>query len=215
MIASFALFDIANFVTPAKRVAPPLLIVAIAAIITPWPTFAIGAAAIVMSLLAANPFAADERGRLDTLYATLPLSRSAVVIGRYVSLTVIYLLVVLAANILAVAVPLTKGAEIDLWMLGMINLASVIIYALAIAVQLPFFFSVGFTRARPMMYIPVGVVAGLLWLAGQTGLVDDSDFTALQSIDPVVAVGVGVGVSVVALVISAAVSSVRYGRRSL
>jgi len=215
MTGTFALFDIQNFLTPLKRVLPPMLVVVVAAIATPWPAFAIGAAAIAMSLLAANPFAADERGRLDTLYSTLPVSRRSVVVGRYLALLAVYAVVAVLATVVAIVVPLVRGEEVDYSVLLPVNLVSLVIFSVALAVQLPFFFSLGFTRARPMMYLPVAVLIGAFYLASQTGLLDRVDPAAVASGNPAVLALVGVGGSLVALVVSAVVSIARYGRRPL
>ena len=215
MTGTFAVFDIRNFFSPTKRVLPPLLLVVVAAVVTPWPAFAIGTAAIAMSLLAANPFAADERGRLDTLYSTLPVSRRGVVVGRYLALLAVYVLVAALATVVAIVVPLVRGGEIAFELLAPVNVASFVVFCVAVAVQLPFFFGLGFTRARPMMYLPIAVLIGAFYLASQTGLLDRVDPLAVASANPVGLAFAGVGGALVALVVSAAVSVSRYGRRSL
>jgi ABC-type transport system involved in multi-copper enzyme maturation permease subunit len=215
MTGTFALFDMANFITPAKRIIPPLLIVMLAALATPWPAFGVIAAAIAMSLLAPNPFADDERGHLDTLYATLPITRRTVVTGRYLALIVLYLVVALVATLAAVIISLIKGNPIGFDVLGLVNLVGVLIFAILLAVQLPFFFSVGFTRGRPMMYMPLAVLAGGAWLAGQTGLLSRIDLGSVTSLNPVALWVSGLAIAVLALVASAGLSSVRYGRRAL
>lgn len=215
MIARFALFDMLNFVTPVKRVAPALFLVLVAPIAAPWPAFAIGAAAIVMSLLASNPFAADERGRLDTLYATLPITRRGIVVARYLALMVLYVLVALLGTAAAIVVLVKEGKALDLQMLAAVNVVSLLIFALALAVQLPFFFSLGFTRARLMTFIPAALVVGGAALASQLGLLNQTDLVkdvsrnlnSLWISAPLVVAAV-VAASIV-------VSAVRYGRRSL
>lgn len=216
MTGTFALFDMTNFLTPAKRLAPPLLFVLVLGVITPWPAVAIGGAAIVMSLLAPNPFAADERGRLDTLYATLPITRRTVVVGRYIALVALYLGVALLATIAAVVIPLVEGKAVATTaVLAEVDAAGFVLFAVALAVQLPFFFSVGFTRARPMMYIPVAVLAAACWVASETGMLDHVSVLSVSSLNPAVLWAPGLVVAVVALVVSAAISSTRYARRAL
>ncbi|MEP6481595.1 MAG: ABC-2 transporter permease [Rhodoglobus sp.] len=215
MIGTFARFDIVNFATPVRRVAPALLLVLATAVATPWPMFAIGTAAIVMSLLAANPFSADELGHLDTLYSTLPITRRNVVIGRYLALVLVYLATALLASIAAIIITLAGRHDIDILALAAINVAAFLVFAVSVAVQLPFFFSVGATRARPMIFIPAVVFGGGAALASQTGLLSRIDFATVISANlGILWVAVPV-VAVAALAGSIAISSVRYGRRAL
>lgn len=215
MIATFALFDIQNFLIPVRRIAPAIVLVLVAPAISPWPAFGIGAAAIVMSLLASNPFSADERGRLDTLYATLPLSRRSIVIGRYLALFLIYVVVAVLATVAVIVVTVTEGKALDFALLGTVNIVSVLVFAIALAVQLPFFFSVGFTRARLMTFIPVVVVVGVAAIAAQTGLFKTSDVLTNigRHLDTLWIVAPIVGAA--ALAGSIVISAVRYGRRAL
>ena len=215
MIGTFARFDIINFVTPVKRIAPALLLVLVAPAISPWPAFGIGAAAIVMSLLASNPFAADERGRLDTLYATLPISRRSIVISRYLALVVLYVAVALIATIAVIVVTVSQGKPVDFVLLGAVNVASLLVFAVALAVQLPFFFSVGFTRARLMTFIPVVVVVGGAAIASQTGILKHADVVSeiAHHLDTLwVAAPIVAGVALAASIV---ISSTRYGSRAL
>lgn len=215
MIAKFALFDLLNFLTPVKRVAPALFLVLVAPAIAPSPAFGIVAAAIVMSLLASNPFAADERGRLDTLYATLPMTRSSVVIGRYVALVVLYLAVAVLGTAATIVVLIKNESTVDYGQLGVVNVISLLIFTVVIAVQLPFFFSVGFTRARLMAFIPMAVLVGGTALASQLGFLSRFDLMGEISRN-LNSLWIGAPVVVVlALAVSITVSAIRYGRRAL
>ncbi len=214
MIAKFVLFDMRAFVTPLKRVAPALLLVVVAPTIGPSPAFGIVAAAIVMSLLSSNPFAADERGRLDTLYSTLPLSRRSVVVGRYIALLVLYIVVALLGTVAALVVLLVQHETIDAQLLVTVNAVSISFFAVALAVQLPFFFSVGFTRARLMTFIPGTLLVGGAVLASQLGLFTSVDLS--QTISQNLS-NLWIAAPIVAAVViaSIAISTVRYGRRAL
>lgn len=215
MIARFAVFDILNFATPVKRVAPALFLVLVAPWAAPSPAFGIAAAAIVMSLLASNPFAADERGRLDTLYATLPLSRRGIVVGRYLALMAVYLIAAALATAAAVVIQIKSGSAPDPLLFGAVNVIALLFFAVAVSLQLPFFFSVGFTRARLLAFIPATVVVGGGALAAQfgalsaTGLIDviSHNLTALWVGAPLVVAAL--------LAASIAISSARYSRRAL
>ena len=215
MIVRFAVFDILNFITPAKRVAPALLLVLVAPWAAPSSAFGIGAAAIVMSLLASNPFAADERGRLDTLYATLPITRRGIVIGRYLALLVAYLVAAALATAVAVVVQIKSGQAVDPRLFGAVNVFSLLFFAVAISLQLPFFFSVGFTRARLLTFIPAAVLVGAAAVASQVGTLSahglingvSRSLTALWIVAPIVVTAV--------LVASLIIASAQYSRRAL
>jgi len=215
MIARFALFDMLNFVTPVRRVAPALLMVVAAPVISPWPAFGIGAAAVVMSLLASNPFATDERGRLDTLYGTLPLTRRSVVAGRYLALVVLYVVVALLASIAAIVVQLNQGQAVDFRLLGEANVISVLMYAIALAVQLPFFFSLGFTRARAMTFIPSALLVGCAALASQLGILNQVDLVDRISRNLTIVWIASPVIVAAALGASIAISFEHYRRRAL
>ncbi|MEO5533953.1 MAG: ABC-2 transporter permease [Pseudolysinimonas sp.] len=215
MIGTFARFDIVNFATPVRRVAPALLLVVATAVATPLPVFAIGTAAIVMSLLAANPFAADERSHLDTLYATLPINRRNVVLGRYLALVLAYLAAALIATIAAIIITLGGGHSVDVLAFAAANVAAFLVFAVSVAVQLPFFFSVGATRARPMIFIPAVVFGGGAALASQTGLLSRIDFATAISANLGIVSAAVVVIAVAALLGSIAISTVRYNRRAL
>ncbi|MET4783305.1 ABC-2 transporter permease [Glaciihabitans sp. UYNi722] len=187
----------------------------VVATLTPWPEVGIIAAAMIMSFLAPNPFAADERGHLDTLYATLPITRR-VVVGRYLALVALYLAVAVVATIAVVVIPLTKGTAIDFAAFVPVNVAGFVIFAVALAVQLPLFFIVGYTRARPLIYIPIVAFVLVAWLVSQAGILDHGAFgSAGGSLPSGWILGLLVVIAVAALVASAVISSARYGRRDL
>ncbi|GAB2612343.1 ABC-2 transporter permease [Pseudactinotalea suaedae] len=215
MIATFAGFDLMSTTTPLTRFLPSVAAIVAAAVLTPLPAFGILAAAVLMVLLAPRTFANDERGRLDTLYATLPISRRAVVVGRYVALIALYLTLAAVGTAAAVAVTLVQDQQVSLVQLGLVNLACLAFFLLVIAVQLPFFFAVGFVRARPMMYIPVIAGAGALWLAGRLGLQERIDLDALTALHPAALVALSALALAAAVTISAVIAARQYARRSL
>ncbi|MEO8094055.1 MAG: ABC-2 transporter permease [Pseudolysinimonas sp.] len=215
MIGTFARFDIVNFATPVRRVAPAMFLVLVTSVATPWPEFAIGTAAIVMSLLAVNSFAADERAHLDTLYATLPITRRNVVVGRYLALVVMYLVVALLASIAAIIITLVGGDSVNFVVLAAVNVAAFLVFAVSVAVQLPFFFSVGSTRARPMIFIPAVVFGGGAVLATQTGLFSRTDLMVVVSKNLGAMLGAVPVIALAALIASIAISAARYDRRAL
>lgn len=215
MIATFTAFDVMSFVSPLKRFAPMLLAIVAVAVFAPFPAFSIAAAAALMILLAPQTFATDERGRLDTLYATLPVSRRTVVVGRYLALVLLYLVMAAFATAVAAAVGLVQGERVSPGLLALVNLGALVFFLLVIAVQLPFFFAAGFTRARPMMYIPLVVVAGLAWLAGRLGIHQSLAPGDLGALHPALAVTLVLLALAAVVTVSAMTAAARYARRSL
>lgn len=215
MIAKFVLFDMLNFVTPVKRIAPALFLVLVAPFVAPWPALGIGAAAIVMSLLASNPFATDERAGLDTLYATLPMTRRSVVLGRYISLVVLYLIVASLGTVAAIVVHIKDGQVVDFRLLQLVNVVALLIFIGGLAVQLPFFFSVGFTRARFMTFIPAALLVGGAALASQLGLIHGADLIRVVShnVNSLLLPALIIGAA--ALAVSVVISATQYSRRAL
>ena len=161
-------------------------------------------------------FSNDERGRLDTLYAALGITRSRTVVGRYA--TCLLLMAGLAAVALTLCLGLAAilGIALDLAMLGQLALGGIALAGLVMCVQLPVFFAVGFTRARPVTFVALALVvaavvaptmlspdltaAALEWFAGAS--------TALLSLAALL-------VLAVALPVSALVSARLYTRRDL
>lgn len=215
MIATFTTFDILSFATPLRRFLPSVAVVVVVAVIAPLPALAIPVAAALMALMAPQTFATDERGRLDTLYAILPISRRTVVAGRYLAVVILYLAMAAVATLAAVAVTLAQGASVPLGQLAVINLVCLVVLLLMISAQLPFFFGLGFARARPMMYLPLVAVSGAVWLAERFALRDAVDLEAVTRLHPAAVAAPLALVVVGAVVLSALLAAGRYEARSL
>jgi hypothetical protein len=217
MIAAFTRFDIINFATTqVRRVLLPLLFVIVFGLAVPaggLPVL-VGAAVAVASV--SYLFQADERGLLDTLYATASVSRRDVVIGRY--LTVI--LYAIVAAVLGIAVSLVGGV-IDHHSFGWPVLATAllgafVVIAIGVSAQLPFYFALGFTKARPLMFIPIVLVGGAGVVAIQLGVLKGigGDIVSWTVNNPAIdAIGLAAGIAL--LVFSASIAVARYTRREL
>jgi ABC-type transport system involved in multi-copper enzyme maturation permease subunit len=215
MIGTFARFDLRNTFGQGTRVLAPLAFVAVIAIVFPLPAFAVVGAVTVGSLIASGPFLADERGRLDTLYATLPVSRRHVVIGRYVTLVVLYLVAAVIASVVSLVAAGVRGTPFDGGAFVLAHAVGFLVVSVALAVQVPFFFSVGFTRARPMMYLPLAALVVVAWLASNSGLLDHVTEISVPAVPLATAEGFAVLLGLALLAGSAAVSVSRYRRRAL
>ena len=175
MIATFTLFDVRNFATtqPLRMILPLALVVLFGASV-PIPGAPIVIAALIASITTSYYFQGDERGMLDTLYAASSISGPAVVIGRYISALIFAAAAVGLGAATTVVMTAVRHQSLS-WPLALGMLVAAFgIVSVALAVQLPWFFALGFTRGRPMIYIPVGILSIAGFVAGQTGFLDGS-----------------------------------------
>lgn len=180
----------------------------------PVPGLGIVVGAVVAAVSASIPFQGDERGRLDTLYGIAPIDRSAVVIGRYLSMVVFAVVAVGLGTATTLVVGAVRGQDFGWPLIATMLLAAAACVGIAYAVQLPWFFALGFTRGRPMIYIPVGIMAVVGFTAGQAGWLDDVEPADVLAPAPWLAALVLMGV--VLLFVASAVVAVRmYRRREL
>jgi hypothetical protein len=108
---------------------------------------------------------------------------------------------------------MANGAPIDPLALGAVNGASLLVFAIALSLQLPFFFSVGFTRARLVTFVPGVILVGGAAIASQTGLLTVSTVASTLSQNLSTLWVVAPIVAVVVLLLSIGISTARYGRR--
>jgi ABC-type transport system involved in multi-copper enzyme maturation permease subunit len=212
MITAFTRFDVRNAVTTQpRRLLIPLLLVAVTGFVLPVPGMPMVIGAVMGSLLVSYPFQADERGHLDTLYATTPVTPRAVVVGRYLTVLAVAAVAVLVGAATTFAVSAVNHRAVDPVELGAVAVAAVAIVVLACAVQLPVYFALGYTKARPMMFVPVIVIAVGAGLLGRTDAFDGLLDGPVPPLAPV-AVAVVVGGAVL-LTVSAVIAERVYRRR--
>lgn len=121
------------------------------------------AMAVVMAALTGSyGFAITESARLETLFATLPSTRRDVVVARYLVITGI----LLTAGLVGVVVHAIKAAATGQpWSLGStlaLVAVSFTVAAAVIAIQFPFFFRLGYLRARFLTFVTIAVVGALV-----------------------------------------------------
>lgn len=211
MIAAFTRFDVSNVLTSPGRVIGPLAFVIVIGIVSPFPLLAIPAAAAVTTLAAGTPFLNDERGHLGILYGILPITRTTVVVGRYLQMVLWFVVAVILGIGTTVVTTAVRGDSVQFSVVALAVGLSFFSAAFALAVQLPVFFAFGFARARAAMYIPV-IVLAVLWsvAAGLGPVASDAVVQAvLNPITPALAVVFGV----VALVVSTVIAARIYAKR--
>ncbi|SDQ48905.1 ABC-2 transporter permease [Microbacterium sp. cf332] len=193
---AFTRFDLQTWL-PRKQSLLPLAFIIVVGVAVPVPGTAVLAAAFVTSFMISAPFLSDERGGLDTLYGILPISRARVVAGRTTALVIYYVICCVVAIVTTVGVASVRGNPLPAGLLGLVAVALAAGFAfvgLALALQLPVLFRVGYTRGRLVAYAPALVVAALLWLNQLTGAVEiTSELTVPVGAVIATAIGVGLG----------------------
>ncbi|MDR6573578.1 MULTISPECIES: ABC-2 transporter permease [unclassified Curtobacterium] len=213
-VLQFARFDLRTMaLTQPLRVLLPLLFTVVFCVTLPVPGFGIAIGAVVATVSASIPFQGDERGRLDTLYGIAPIGRTAVVLGRYCSMTVFALTAIGVGTATTLVMRVVRHQDFGWPLVGTMLLASLACVGVAYAVQLPWFFALGFTRGRPMIYIPVGIIAVAGTIVGRSGW-----FATPRSIDvlvPPLWLVALVFAAVLVLLVSAGIAMRVYRRREL
>lgn len=170
MTLAFIRFDLLSWL-PRKQTLLPLAFIVVIGVVLPVPGMAVVASAVVTSMMISAPFLADERGRLDTLYGLLPISRNKVVVGRATALLVYCVIAFAIAALTTFVVAIARGDAIPLELVGVALAIGFAFIGLAMALQLPVLFRIGYTRGRLVAYAPALVIAGLVWLNQATGVV--------------------------------------------
>lgn len=170
---------------------------------------------LTVAFLPSILFAQDERAHLDIMYAVLPVSRTRLVVGRYLFIAISAVVMTLAGVAAAQIDELVHGPEpspVPLSMLAVAGMALVVVGAIA-AVQLPLFFALG--HARTGMY---AYGTTMLLMLGGMVLIDhvpDLSLTIVRWASLPWSGPAGVGIAAVLLIISAVCSVRLYRRRSL
>jgi hypothetical protein len=118
------------------------------------------------------PFLADERGRHDLLYATLPIRRRTVVWGRHLYFLVMELCTLVAAVALTGVVTLATGNSFDIGVVVLVALAAASVASLMLAVQLPVLFGLGFAKSRWLAMLPMVICLAPVVLGQLPGMGD-------------------------------------------
>ena len=170
---------------------------------------------LTVAFLPSILFAQDERAHLDLMYAVLPISRTRLVVGRYLFIVISAVFMTLAGVAAAQIDELVRGPEpssVPLSMAAVAGMALAVVGAVA-AVQLPFFFALG--HARTGMY---AYGTTMLLMLGGMVLIDrvpDLSLAIVRWASLPWSGPVGVGIAAVLLIISAACSVRLYRGRSL
>ena len=165
------------------------------------------------------PFAIAEKNSTDKLYATLSLKRKNVVIGRYVFVMFAILagmLIVLCESVL-ISVFFKLDMAINELLFTLCVLGFII--SMAVSIQYPLFFKLGYTKAKVFTYLPLILVAALVGimptLSKSLPNFDWNTFFTTLSHTPLLMFGAPIAVSLVMLAVSCAISCGLYEKRDL
>lgn len=123
------------------------------------------------------PFAVGDKNGIDTLYATLPLTKKNVVVGRYLFALCLNLLSGTVAFLLSAASMVISGKSVNITEALVITAACFIIYTFLQAFQLPLFFKLGYAKAKFLSFLPFMVFPVLVMAAGR--IFDQEKWTPL------------------------------------
>ena len=113
--------------------------------------------------VAAYPFNVGDKARIETLYATLPLPRRAVLAGHYAWALACYLGTVVAGTALTVLLAWAQSVSFGGRTLTAVLTLSWGVFAINVAVQFPLFIRYGYTRVNLLSTVlPIAFVGTLV-----------------------------------------------------
>jgi len=131
--------------------------------------------AFMMLSFSVNPFAVEEKGKLDNLYLTLPINRKTIVNTRF-SLSLIMQLVGIVFGVLATVLmaSILYGRKIifyehyfnaDFPTILLLVCGSLLLYAVMNLATFPILFKIGYAKGKALgFYIPIAAATVLLFV---------------------------------------------------
>lgn len=159
------------------------------------PAFVLPAGMFICLAYSVNPFAMEEKGLLDNLYLTLPVSRKTIVTARYAfSLIMQSFAFLFGAPAMYLTARLQNNTRnhfgnvyfgMDGKMMLLIAALSFMCYALINMCMFPFLFKIGYSKGKAIgYYIPMFFFAGVVYAAMIMLSISDSFIhTALLGLD--------------------------------
>jgi len=106
-------------------------------------------------IFACYPFAVGDRNGIDTLYATLPITKKTVVIGRYVFTLALNLFIGVASLLVSAILMMALKKDFNGADALIITLVCFALFSVVEAVQLPIYFRFGYAKAKLLAYLPL------------------------------------------------------------
>ncbi|MCL1965156.1 MAG: ABC-2 transporter permease [Firmicutes bacterium] len=136
--------------------------------------------AFMMFSFSVNPFAVEEKGKLDNLYLTLPVTRKAIVSARYglsllmqlVGFTAGTVITILYSRLLygRTAFGIAHSFHADCSAIFLIICGSLLLYAVMNLCSFPLLFKIGYARGRGLgFYVPIigfAIVVSAVYMFG-------------------------------------------------
>ena len=103
------------------------------------------------------PFAVGEKNSIDHLYATLPMSKRSVVLGRYGFVIALDVISGVVACLLLFVLQTILQRPFSLQETLLTALVLFVIYTFFQAIQLPIYFKLGYAKAKFLAYMPIAI----------------------------------------------------------
>jgi len=112
-------------------------------------------------LFVSYPFALAERDNLNTLYATLPVSKVKMVIGRYLFAAVIVFIGMASGSVMSVFAMLVDKKPVDLKVIVITAASFFVAFVLLLCIQFPLYYKLGYTKGRLVVFIPLMLISAV------------------------------------------------------
>lgn len=150
-------------VRPYIKILPLLFLVGVVMdVVGKSGTFVIAYAALITITSASYPFGAEEKSRLHFLALSLPVSRRSIVAGRYIQVILTAFFMAAVAFVLSIisaqisGIPISPSERISA---ALLSCACALLF---IFIQYPFYYRLGYMRARYIVSIPVFLIVMIL-----------------------------------------------------
>jgi len=120
-----------------------------------------------------NPFAVEEKGKLDHLYLTLPVTRKTIVNARFgLSLIMlfaglafgVFLTILMSSLLHGKTIILEHNFQADFATMFLLICASLLLYAIMNLSMFPILFKIGYAKGKALgFYIPIGVSMAVIY----------------------------------------------------
>lgn len=139
------------------------LIYLVLAIILPYgnkePISAIALVLLFSMLLSTYPFAISDQNNLDKLYIALNIDRKTVVIGRYLTLLLFYVIASILGLIIYILLSIFMGIGVNIKEALFLTITILTIMFILQSLQFPFFFKNGYLKSKSLTYLPFALIS--------------------------------------------------------
>jgi hypothetical protein len=119
------------------------------------PAFLVGMIMMYGLFYTAYPFAIGEKTQADILYASLPINKGQIVLGRYLFALWINLVTGVLAALLTFVTSLLLGQPFDGPSCGVAVISCFFLFTIVEFIQFPIYFKMGYTKAKIIALLPV------------------------------------------------------------